>query len=113
MPDIMPDYLKDFIRNNEIVHGVDPDLRKVLWISCEGENPADVENIGPMQYRPMFGFDGAYFPVVNKEQYLRPLVAVFFERPARGVLINIECKAWARNIKHEEEGTVHFELMVD
>ncbi|KAF2886600.1 hypothetical protein ILUMI_19573, partial [Ignelater luminosus] len=76
--------------------------RKVLWISCAGENPDDVENIGPIWYVPLLGFDGAYFPVVNKEEYLRPLVAVFFKRPARGVLINVECKAWARNIKHEE-----------
>lgn len=33
-----------------------------------------------------------------------------------GVLINIECKAWAKNIyhdRHERRGSVHFELMVD
>lgn len=33
-----------------------------------------------------------------------------------GVLINIECKAWARNIAHDRadrRGSVHFELMVD
>lgn len=33
-----------------------------------------------------------------------------------GVLINIECKAWAHNIFHdrfERRGSVHFELMVD
>lgn len=33
-----------------------------------------------------------------------------------GVLINIECKAWAHNIYHdriERRGSVHFELMVD
>lgn len=33
-----------------------------------------------------------------------------------GVLINIECKAWARNIHHDRtdrRGSVHFELMVD
>lgn len=35
---------------------------------------------------------------------------------AGGVLINIECKAWAHNIHHdraEQRGSVHFELMVD
>lgn len=35
---------------------------------------------------------------------------------ADGVLINIECKAWAHNIIHdrfERRGSVHFELMVD
>lgn len=33
-----------------------------------------------------------------------------------GVLINIECKAWARNIIHDrldKRGSVHFEIMVD
>jgi sodium/potassium-transporting ATPase subunit beta len=33
-----------------------------------------------------------------------------------GVLINIECKAWAKNIKHDRTdrlGSVHFELMID
>jgi sodium/potassium-transporting ATPase subunit beta len=33
-----------------------------------------------------------------------------------GVLINIECKAWAKNIIHDRQdrrGSVHFELMID
>lgn len=33
-----------------------------------------------------------------------------------GILINVECKAWARNIKHsrhDKMGVVHFELMID
>jgi sodium/potassium-transporting ATPase subunit beta len=33
-----------------------------------------------------------------------------------GVLINIECKAWAKNIHHDRadrRGSVHFELMID
>ena len=41
-------------------------------------------------------------------------------RPPRavsgGVLLNIECKAWAKNIHHdrkERRGSVHLELMVD
>jgi sodium/potassium-transporting ATPase subunit beta len=32
------------------------------------------------------------------------------------VLINVECKAWAKNIHHdraERRGSVHFELMID
>lgn len=35
---------------------------------------------------------------------------------AGGVLINIECKAWAHNIHHDRvdrRGSVHFELMID
>ncbi|KAJ6649706.1 Sodium/potassium-transporting ATPase subunit beta-2 [Pseudolycoriella hygida] len=35
---------------------------------------------------------------------------------AGGIIINIECKAWARNIIHdrkEKMGSVHFELLID
>lgn len=33
-----------------------------------------------------------------------------------GIIINVECKAWAHNIKHDRKdrvGSVHFELMID
>ena len=53
-----------------------------VWVSCEGENPADVENIGPIQYIPRRGFPGYFFPFINNDGYLSPLVAVWFERPA-------------------------------
>jgi len=116
VPDNMPGNLKEVIIRNERDIGPNPNANKVVWVSCEGENPADVENIGPINYHPILGFDGQYFPFVNVDEYLSPLVAVHFAKPARGVLINIECKAWARNIihdRHERRGSVHFELMVD
>ncbi|ENN77179.1 hypothetical protein YQE_06317, partial [Dendroctonus ponderosae] len=89
---------------------------QVVWVSCEGENVADKEHIGPVRYIPQKGFPSQYFPYTNQEGYLSPLVAVHFEKPKRGVLINIECKAWARNIVHDRvdrRGSVHFELMID
>ncbi|KAJ8955631.1 hypothetical protein NQ318_001462 [Aromia moschata] len=52
----------------------------------------------------------------GEDGYMSPLIAVHFEAPRRGILINIECKAWARNIIHDRvdrRGSVHFELMVD
>jgi sodium/potassium-transporting ATPase subunit beta len=52
-----------------------------VWVSCEGENPADVEHIGPIQYIPRRGFPGYFFPFKNDEGYLSPLLAIFFERP--------------------------------
>lgn len=109
----------------------------MIWISCEGENPADIENLGPVNYFPQRGFPGYYYPYVNQRGYQAPIIAINFERPkskiltncvkssscnenyfhfVAGVLINIECKAWARNIVHdrtERRGSVHFELMVD
>ncbi|KAF2901100.1 hypothetical protein ILUMI_05087 [Ignelater luminosus] len=114
VPDVMPIYIKERIRNAEMQYGANSNQLKVLWVSCQGENPADTENIGPIIYMPTLGFDGAYFPVINKERYLSPLVALYFEKPMRGVLISIQCKTWARNIKHEnDEGSIHFELMID
>ncbi|XP_063244574.1 sodium/potassium-transporting ATPase subunit beta-2-like isoform X1 [Bacillus rossius redtenbacheri] len=111
LPEIMPEDLKTHIRDRK-----DTPEMNTVWVSCEGENPADIENIGAIQYYPSRGFPGYYFPFRNTPGYLSPLVAVYFERPATGVLINIECKAWARNIHHdraERRGSVHFELMVD
>ncbi|KAH8285826.1 hypothetical protein KR018_010937 [Drosophila ironensis] len=87
----------------------------VVWVSCEGENPADVENIKARDYYPRMGFPRYYFPFKNIQGYIPPIVAVQFTVET-GVLINIECKAWARNINHdrsERRGSVHFELMVD
>ncbi|KYQ53875.1 Sodium/potassium-transporting ATPase subunit beta-2 [Trachymyrmex zeteki] len=111
LPALMPADLKEHIRQEEKANRLD-----TVWVSCAGENPADVENMGAIQYIPRRGFPGYYFPFKNTPGYLSPLVAVFFEKPKYGVLINIECKAWAHNIIHdrfERRGSVHFELMVD
>ncbi|XP_043258252.1 sodium/potassium-transporting ATPase subunit beta-2-like [Colletes gigas] len=111
LPSSMPSDLKKHIKQEEQGNRLD-----TVWVSCAGENPADVENMGAIQYIPRRGFPGYYFPFTNTPGYLSPLVAVFFERPKYGVLINIECKAWAHNIIHdrfERRGSVHFELMVD
>lgn len=113
LPKNMPQDLKEHI-NGEKSHN--PKALNTVWVSCEGENPADVENIGSIQYIPRRGFPGYYFPYKNQKGYLQPIIAIWFEKPANGVLINIECKAWAHNIQHdrtERRGSVHFELMVD
>lgn len=113
LPDGMPRDLKEFINTTAIK---EPHTLNTIWVSCEGENPADLENIGPIKYYPRRGFPGFYYPYENSEGYLSPLVAVHFERPVRGIIINVECKAWAKNIKHDRAdriGSVHFELMID
>jgi len=87
-----------------------------VWLTCEGENPADKENIGQIEYHPGPFFRSYYYPYQNAGGYLQPLVAVQFNGPENGVLINIECKAWAGNIEHERSeriGSVHFELLMD
>lgn len=90
--------------------------RNGIFITCEGENPADKENIGPIRYAPSQLINANYYPYTNQPGYLSPFVMVHFEQPARGVLINVECKAWAQNIRHDRqdrEGSVHFELLID
>lgn len=64
----------------------------MIWISCEGENPADVENLGPISYIPQLGFPGYFFPFQNQKGYMPPLLAIYFERP--------KCKTLHKNIKH-------------
>jgi hypothetical protein len=46
----------------------------------------------------------------------KPNNHLFLSLFSGGVLINIECKAWAKNIAHDRadrRGSVHFELMID
>lgn len=95
------------------------------WITCEGENPADKENIGELRYYyPGFtnqsglygGIPNFNFPFLNQDAYLAPFLFVKFVKPQPNVLIQVECKAWAKNIKPDRQarlGSVHFELMID
>ncbi|CAO1378504.1 unnamed protein product [Diamesa serratosioi] len=111
-----PEKMPEVIQNAIKIAKSDKKEDNMIWISCEGENPADVENLGPISYIPKLGFPGYFFPFQNQKGYMPPLLAIHFEKPKSGVLINIECKAWARNIQHDRadrRGSVHFELMVD
>jgi len=43
------------------------------------------------------------------------LVAIKFTNPKRGVLIHVECRAWAKNIEYDRGdklGSVRFELLI-
>ncbi|XP_013412380.1 sodium/potassium-transporting ATPase subunit beta [Lingula anatina] len=92
-----------------------------VQVYCEGENPADRENIGPIVYYPSAGFHKKYFPFTNQEGYRQPIVMAQFTKPQAGRLIQVVCKLVAKNIPNEErqldsmhkEGSVHFELLVD
>lgn len=87
-----------------------------IGVTCEGEGPLDHENMGPIEFWPKQGFPILYYPYLNQEGYKAPVVFLKFLRPSNGVVINIWCKAWARNIKHHREdrtGSIHFELLVD
>lgn len=116
IPSEAPKQLKDFAIKWETEH---PDrVGHMIWLSCEGENPADIENVGPINYYPHPGIPTFYFPYKNQIGYKSPIVFAHLEKPKKGVLIAIECKGWAENIKHDETkmeriGSVHFEILID
>lgn len=76
LPSKMPESLKEHISSRN------GDNLEVVWVSCEGENPADIENLGKGTiYKSLSGeqgFLGKYFPFKNTEGYLQPIVAVQF-----------------------------------
>ena len=37
-----------------------------VWLECHGENPGDVENLGPISYYPGTGFPASYYPYLNQ-----------------------------------------------
>lgn len=99
-----------------------PELKKdskdYLQIACEGEHPADKDNLGPVEYYPKDGFDMKFFPYLNQPNYLSPLVFAKFTNPTPGVLIQVVCKPVnAGNIDQNRfmrgDGRVHFEIMID
>ncbi|KAK9869466.1 hypothetical protein WA026_003221 [Henosepilachna vigintioctopunctata] len=100
------------------INGTNEEERQNIWISCEGEGPADKEHVQQFEYFPHQGFPGYYYPFRNVKNYLSPLIAVRILNPTPNVIVNIECRAWAKNIEYasgnlNREGSVHFELMVD
>lgn len=86
---------------------------------CTGlslQTPADQDNIGDFEYHPPQGFHFKYFPFRNQQGYRSPLVFVRFMNPAPNILIMVECRAYAKNIRRnsvERAGVVKFELLVD
>ncbi|KAJ2944451.1 hypothetical protein O0L34_g3791 [Tuta absoluta] len=114
MPPDMPPDIQDYIVNETNT----PEERRKVWVSCKGERPADVEALGPLKYFPYPGLPETFFPYDNTPGYLSPLVAVQLVKPQLGVIINIRCRAWARNIVYTDSlkdriGSTHMEIMID
>lgn len=119
LPDEVPSQLVNHIKNR-IRNSKTTD---VVWVSCEGERPGDIDNLGTdISYYGLGdeqGFLGRYFPYTKAAGYMQPLVAVKFNSIKPGVIVNIECKAWTQNIRHadferkDRKGSVHFEIMID
>ncbi|XP_014281482.1 sodium/potassium-transporting ATPase subunit beta-2 [Halyomorpha halys] len=108
MPQALKYQIEDLTANVKMWH--------TIWVACEGLTPADKEFIGSTVTIPQPGFPGYYFPYIGQKGYLNPIIAVQFERPQVGVIINIVCKAWAPGILHNSNkplGMAMFELLFD
>lgn len=88
----------------------------MIWVSCAGVTAADRENAGGITLYRMQGFPGFYYPYYNQQNYLAPMVWLQLRDLTPGVLVSIQCKLWARNIKHDParptKGGVLFEILM-
>ncbi|CAH0726372.1 unnamed protein product, partial [Brenthis ino] len=99
-----------------------------IWVSCKGEFSNDEENIGPIQYLPGVlppGFPTSRLHTADRitrsarslpDQISPPVIAILFERPNRGILINVECRIWTRDILYDHSsrvGRARFEIYVE
>lgn len=105
----MSDELKEHVN-------AEPNKNQV-WVECYGENPADKEVLaGKIKYYPASqGFPFYYFPYMNQDGYVSPLVAVQFVGVPANQLLHIECRAFANNIDYNRRdriGINHLELHV-
>lgn len=83
-------------------------------VACEGEYFADQENIGELEYIPPSGISKTFFPYKVMKSYQQPFAMVKFKSLTKGVLVEVECKAYAYNIVHDRPnrlGMIHFEIL--
>ena len=97
-----------------------------VFILCAGEFQVDLDftgeityfsitpdgkGKGPIGYIPFY-----YFPYKNQDGYRSPLVFAYFKNITTNVLINVMCKAYAKNVYRNDLyriGAVHFEVVID
>jgi len=105
----------------EIAKKIEAESERV-YIDCQGENPFDAEGLGgKMKYFPEHqGIPFHYFPYKQTPEsgthYQSPMVAVKFKGLERGVLYHVQCKLWAKGVRHSKKdraGLVHFEIFLD
>lgn len=99
LPLEMPQDLKEYIHSSG--------KSRVAWVSCEGENPVSEEKIGPIKYLPERGFRD--YQISSSKQSIEPLVAVWFQKPQKEILIIVKCTMWTKN----SADSVTFKLLID
>nr|AAC46608.1 nervous system antigen 1 [Drosophila melanogaster]prf//2114404A nervana 1 antigen [Drosophila melanogaster] len=108
----MPDDLK------KVINETKTEERHEVWVSCFGHLGKDKENFQNIRYFPSQGFPSYYYPFLNQPGYLSPLVAVQFNSPPKGQMLDVECRAWAKNIQYsgsarDRKGSVTFQILLD
>jgi len=97
-----------------------------IFILCRGEFQVDLDFTGELTYfsltpdgegKSSIGYiPNYYFPYKNQDGYRSPLVFAYFQNITTNVLINVMCRAYAKNIVRNNLyriGSVHFEVMID
>jgi sodium/potassium-transporting ATPase subunit beta len=97
-----------------------------VFILCRGEFQVDLDFTGNIVYYSLtpdgqgessIGFiPFYYFPYKNQDGYRSPLVFAYFKNITTNVLVNVMCRAYAKNIKRNDLyriGTVHFEMIIE
>lgn len=123
------------LKMNRIYGWLPNDPSKNVRVRCFGENDADSETIGTIQYYPggedergTYGIiPGYYFPYLNQPGYLSPLVFAHFVNMKKYTVALIWCEFDMVDMRigednstyvvnralNERAGGVHFELVVD
>jgi sodium/potassium-transporting ATPase subunit beta len=105
-----------------------------VFVICEGENPVDKDLIGNIKYYSVTPDNGpgegpigflpfSYYPYKlnygndwDLTNYYAPLIFAYFPEITTNVLVNVMCKAFAKNIHVNtlyRAGSVHFELIIE
>ncbi|CAH0726364.1 unnamed protein product, partial [Brenthis ino] len=87
--------------------------RQQVWISCWGEHSNETK----IEYPWGMGLPGRFYPFLNNEGYISPLIAIKLSPPSN-IQSVIRCRAWAKNIIYnkslkEPSGYARMVLQVD
>ncbi|GAB1597280.1 hypothetical protein Ahia01_000004400 [Argonauta hians] len=102
--DVPRDYPKDRYDNNSI------------GIRCFGRDASDIDNIGDVHYFPAHGLPFGFYPFTNQEEYIKPIVWIHFSSIQQNMVVNIRCKAYAKNFQiysRKEIHVVDFSVLID
>ncbi|CAH2236241.1 jg1264 [Pararge aegeria aegeria] len=98
----------------EYIKGLSESERQQVWVSCWDEKNNSTTT--QIEYPWGRGLAGRFYPFLNQDGYISPLVAVRITPPTN-TLIAVRCRAWAKNIVYnkslkEPSGYVRIPIMI-